>query len=513
MSEVRSTRRVPAPDAPEAPRRSPRWAALSSWAFVAGVGCAGSAGERPPSSARALEAQARQGAELYGTHCAPCHGISGRGDGRVAAAVFPRPRDLLGRFRLRSTPSGQPPSEEDLRWIIERGIPGAPMPGMPGLTDAQWGGLLAHLKRLSPALRAAPVRAALVPAEPAVTSASLAAGKALYQRLDCGDCHGADGRGDGEFGQGLVDDQELPCPPRDLVAGAYKGGSSAREIYVRLASGMDGTPMPAVTEEQVSVEERWQLAQYVASLVDRARAPALGGGAEPAVRARALADRASPDDPLDPAWAGAEALEVPVVPLWPRAGALPRLTVRALRDRQGLAVRLDWADPGRDERSSSAEFSDAAAVQLLEAAGDAFVGMGDPEHPVTLWHWRADWQRRLDEGAPGASRGPSPGPSTGPAAAASRTTPIEAGVAGGFGTFTARASSPGGVTGRGTWRAGRWYVVFRRALAGPPPRRLAFAIWDGALGDRAGQKLVSGWYPLVMEAPRSRPESHGGSTR
>jgi DMSO reductase family type II enzyme heme b subunit len=463
---------------------------LAFWLSVASAGCAGHAGEGPRSSAPEREAQARQGAELYATHCAPCHGIDGRGDGRVATAIFPRPRDLLGRFRLRSTPSGQPPSTRDLRAVVERGIPGAPMPGMSALSEAQWSGLLTHLQRLSPALRAAPIEPVLVPAEPPLTAASVAAGKALYQRLDCADCHGAEGRGDGELGHGLVDEQELPCPPRDLVAGAYKGGSSAQEIYVRLASGMDGTPMPAVTDEQVTVQERWQLAHYVASLVDRSRAPVPRGSAGPVVRARSLTKRGAPE-PLDPVWTSAEALEVPLWPLWPRAAAPPLLTVRALRDPQGLAVRLDWADPTRSERSSSAEFSDAAAIQLLEAASDAFVGMGDPQHPLTVWHWRADWQRYLDA------------PSNGPSGAASpaTSTSIEARVVGGFGTFLAQASPPGGVTGRGTWSGGRWYVVFRRQLAGPPPRRLAFALWDGALGDRAGQKLISGWYPLVIEAP------------
>jgi len=34
------------------------------------------------------------GAELYRRYCAPCHGISGRGDGPAAEALCPKPADL-----------------------------------------------------------------------------------------------------------------------------------------------------------------------------------------------------------------------------------------------------------------------------------------------------------------------------------------------------------------------------------------------------------------------------------
>jgi DMSO reductase family type II enzyme heme b subunit len=59
----------------------------------------------------------------------------------------------------------------------------------------------------------------------------------------------------------------------------------------------------------------------------------------------------------------------------------------------------------------------------------------------------------------------------------------------------------------GAWNAGRWRVVLTRALGGPdgvkglfPGKRTfaAFAVWDGASGDRNGQKSISSWIPLEV---------------
>ena len=62
---------------------------------------------------------------------------------------------------------------------------------------------------------------------------------------------------------------------------------------------------------------------------------------------------------------------------------------------------------------------------------------------------------------------------------------------------------------KGQWRDGTWSVVLLRPLsvasdAGitlePGQRRsIAFAVWDGAVHDRNGQKLVSIWHDLELE--------------
>src|SRR2546430_83532 len=75
---------------------------------------------------------------VYNHACAWCHGKDGRGDGPAAFSIdkylSPRPRDLTrGRFELRSTASGELPTDEDLLRTLEHGIPGY-MPSFRGLT-------------------------------------------------------------------------------------------------------------------------------------------------------------------------------------------------------------------------------------------------------------------------------------------------------------------------------------------------------------------------------------------
>jgi DMSO reductase family type II enzyme heme b subunit len=79
----------------------------------------------------------------------------------------------------------------------------------------------------------------------------------------------------------------------------------------------------------------------------------------------------------------------------------------------------------------------------------------------------------------------------------------------GFGTLTMRPRVSQDVSSSGSWKDGRWTVVFRRPLQAKdnsgislsPGDKLsaAFAIWDGSAGDRNGQKLVSIWHDLELE--------------
>lgn len=50
-----------------------------------------------PASAQDIEpGDAREGAELFATYCAACHGLEGRGDGRMAPILTVLPPDLTG---------------------------------------------------------------------------------------------------------------------------------------------------------------------------------------------------------------------------------------------------------------------------------------------------------------------------------------------------------------------------------------------------------------------------------
>src|SRR5438067_10355625 len=96
---------------------------------------------------------------VYDHACASCHGKDGRGDGPAAFSInkyrSPRPRDFTrGRFKLRSTPSGQLPTDDDLLRTVERGIPGY-MPSFQGLTAGERGLAVEAVKRFYPGFESA----------------------------------------------------------------------------------------------------------------------------------------------------------------------------------------------------------------------------------------------------------------------------------------------------------------------------------------------------------------------
>lgn len=221
------------------------------------------------------------GQEVYNNYCAPCHGEDGRGDGPVAKSLFPKPRDFTrGAYKIRSTPSGSLPSDEDLLRIIYYGIPGTSMIPWDVLDENQRKALLPVLKAFSPAFEVrtaeAPVTVGL---EIRATAETIAMGKKIYEEKECWKCHGEEGKGDGPSAYELEDDSGYPIRPYDFTTGAsLKGGDSDRDIYLRFTTGMAGTPMPSFASE-LSDEQRWHLVHYVRSLM-KPTLVAKGEGAE-----------------------------------------------------------------------------------------------------------------------------------------------------------------------------------------------------------------------------------------
>ena len=90
-----------------------------------------------------------------------------------------------------------------------------------------------------------------------------------------------------------------------------------------------------------------------------------------------------------------------------------------------------------------------------------------------------------------------------------RDVPVEEMNAEGFGTLTPQPRTKQNVLGKGVWKEGKWQVVLYRSLESlnkwdvkfekeRPPILIAFAIWDGALQDRNGRKVVSMWQQLYV---------------
>lgn len=87
---------------------------------------------------------------LYRRHCAHCHGVTGDGMGPTASFLSPYPRDFrLGRFKFKSSPTGTPPSKEDLKRLLQDGVPGTSMPSFRLLRDEELDALVDYVIYLS----------------------------------------------------------------------------------------------------------------------------------------------------------------------------------------------------------------------------------------------------------------------------------------------------------------------------------------------------------------------------
>lgn len=190
-----------------------------------------------------------------------------------------------------------------------------------------------------------------------------------------------------------------------------------------------------------------------------------------------------PLSPHDPAWDAAPVTRLKVYPQRSTApgfeeAAPVTLKVQALAGKGQLALRLAWADGSEDrfDPKSTDRFADAAAVQFPARPGPRlpYIGMGEPNNPVSLWFWRA---------------GTAP----------------ERAEAHGFGTLSARpGADPEADAAHG---AGEWTVVLRAPLAAGAgsPLPLAFAVWDGAAQGRDGRKWLSSW--LLLRLPGARDDA------
>lgn len=216
------------------------------------------ANQQPPPWARAL----------YEANCAICHGSEGDGNGQMAHMFVVGPRDFRrGIFKFRSTPSGSLPTDEDLLRTLTDGIRWTGMLGRPDLSESDRRALVAYLKTFSPRFAAEkPFPPITVPAPPVRSSELLAQGEKLYREADCVSCHGGKGRGDGPSARGMKDDWGRPTQPSDLTWRPLKRGLALNSLYLTIAAGLSGTPMPSYADA-LSGNQIWSLVYYLESLV------------------------------------------------------------------------------------------------------------------------------------------------------------------------------------------------------------------------------------------------------
>jgi len=215
------------------------------------------------------DAQRESGRALYLRNCAQCHGENGDGVGYATPYLNPRPRDFTsGYFKVRSTPSGELPTHQDLVNIIRRGMPYTSMPAWPTLSNQQVSDLAYYLTTFSPEFANANrvPEPLTLPSAPAATAESIELGSTLYVDNGCIKCHGTLGRGNGPSAETLVDELGFPIRAADLSQPwTFRGGPSREDIFRTMTTGLNGTPMPSF-EEALPAEQRWAITDFIVSL-------------------------------------------------------------------------------------------------------------------------------------------------------------------------------------------------------------------------------------------------------
>ena len=191
-----------------------------------------------------------KGKQVYENSCAHCHGIEGRGDGSAAENLLPKPRDFTrGLYKIRSTGTGQLPTDQDLFDIITVGMPGSSMPGWETAlsADERWE-VVGYIKTFYDGFKEAeaPPKQINLSGKIPYSQESVETGKALYIELGCVECHGNLGRGDGTSAPTLTDEWGFQSWPANLTQSwNFRGGSDTEDIFKRFIGGLAGSAMPA----------------------------------------------------------------------------------------------------------------------------------------------------------------------------------------------------------------------------------------------------------------------------
>ncbi|HEX9633057.1 MAG TPA: c-type cytochrome [Gemmatimonadales bacterium] len=459
---------------------------------------------RPPA-----DAQEPRGKAVYDKWCAGCHGDDGAGRGEAAAFMLPPPRDFTrAAYQIRSTASGELPTDADLRRMVDDGMPGTAMPGWrTRLSDRERDDVVAYIKSFSRFFDGTAPAALSFGGAPRTSAEGIEEGARIYRELECFKCHGDAGRGDGASAPTLTDDWNHPIRAADLTRNwNFNGGGEVAQILARLRTGLDGTPMPSFSDVIdggiITEEQLWRVAQYVRSLTP----------ARPPVREVIRAVRVEgglPTGPGDAAWDDIAPAFVPLVgqivikPRW-FAPQVDGLWIRAAHDGASLTLLITWSDPSASPDAAWQEWLDRMAATMTDVDGALsatqgpdrlhvqfplrreagmerpyFLG-GDARRPVYQWQWTS---------APDA---------------------VAEGRATGLTAFAPAAAIP--LTHAATHADGEWRVQLTRSLipadTGAAPSfpvgeaiPVAFLAADGSNGEDGVRAAVSAWYAIYLDVP------------
>jgi mono/diheme cytochrome c family protein len=490
------------------------------------------------------DAQRTNGARVYAKFCSQCHGDQGDGKGPAEPYLVPKPRDFTsGKYKIRSTPSGSLPTQQDLEHIIRQGMPYTAMPGWPKLTDDEVRDVAYHLKTFYAdfANAEANVDPIEVPKAPAYSKESAEEGRKVYEGNGCLGCHGNLGRGDGASAKTLTDDWGHPIRAADLTARwTFRGGPTREDIFRRFSTGLNGTPMPSYFDS-IEVEDRWKLVDYIVSL---------GGEGEendtPRYADLVIAHRVAEE--IDPAqgaaaFAAATPARFPVVGQIMEPGrqthpAATFVVVRAIYNEKDIAFLVTWHDRSAEKSGHNAPDVKVTVEDEIEAAPAA-----PAEEDIFAEETAAPADGGGDDfwGEGGGTEAAAPGAEFSDAVALQLPSVLPTGIRKPYFLFgDAQASvdlwfqdlaqgAPLRFTGKGsasitpaeledlqssaTYQDGEWAVVFKRSLRSPSgvtfaPEQfvpVAFSVWDGFTRERGNHRGLTTWKSVYLEPAEGPP--------
>ncbi len=440
-----------------------------------------------------------RGKAIYDSKCSQCHGETGDGKGVGADGFRPLPRDFtLGIYKIHSTPSGELPTREDLKRVIRKGMPYTGMPAWPQFSDDEVEDIVTYLQSFSSDFADTSVHAEhlVIPKIPEFNSANLAEGRKIFEANKCFDCHGQQGRGDGETAPTLSDDWGYPIRPANLnKPWAFRGGASREDLFRTISTGLNGTPMASFAKD-IPVEDRWKLIDYLQSLSPT-------GSQAP----YSITVVAKPVAKID--WAQRDSLFVEATAsLFPVVGQVledPRcyasgvnaIQVRAVYDSLTIAFQLKWHDMTAETQGNNSPIplavdtttaiSDAVAMQFaakpIEGNAKPFFLMGDKKLAADLWF--VDLAQTQSGGPSGFIRN-FIAKGSNDFRAGDDTLPIAA-----------------------NYHQGEWTLILTHARKGKTGERfaretfipMAFSVWDGSLKETGRKHGVTSWYNLYLQAP------------
>ena len=279
--------------------------------------------------------QLRHGFALYTKYCVQCHGVNGDGQGAVAEHLNPKPRDYtLGVFKFTSTPYGNKPRRSDLVHTVKRGVTGTSMPSFDRFSEEQLDAVVEYVLALTfrgelerqlagyayedeelpdkeglqetvdeilAAWEDSSSKIVMpVTVMPPMTDESIRIGHEIFLGKACNKCHGKFGRG-GSIGNVEIgkDAWGNEGSAADLSSGMFRGGDRPIDIYRRISSGINGTPMPSFKKTfQENPDDIWHLVHFIKATGNRRRLglPPLSEADMPSESPAAEAEEAAAED-------------------------------------------------------------------------------------------------------------------------------------------------------------------------------------------------------------------------